>query len=90
MATTRLNQRRVDAFKPRKSTYDVRDRELKAFHIRVMPSGAKRYFIHSQHNGQRVWKIVGPAGFINLDEARGRARTLLARIIRAPWKGAVP
>ena len=80
MATTRLNQRRVDALKPRKSTYDVRDRELKGFGIRVMPSGAKRYFIHSQHNGQRIWKIVGPAGSISLDEARVRARTLLAAI----------
>ena len=80
MATTRLNQRRVDALKPRKSTYDVRDRELKGFGVRVLPSGAKRYFIHSQHNGQRVWKIVGRAGSIGVDEARGRARTLLAAI----------
>ena len=80
MATTRLNQRRVDALKPRKSTYDVRDRELKGFGIRVMPSGAKRYFIHSQHNGRRFWKIVGQAGDIGLDEARSGARTLLAAI----------
>ena len=80
MATTRLNQRRVDALKPRKSTYDVRDRELKGFGVRVLPSGAKRYFIHSQHNGQRIWKIVGRAGSIGVDEARGRARTLLAAI----------
>ena len=29
MATVRLNERRVDALKPRKSAYDVRDRELR-------------------------------------------------------------
>ncbi|MCY3845115.1 MAG: site-specific integrase [Acidobacteria bacterium] len=80
MATLRLNQRRVDALKPRKSAYDIRDRSLKGFGVRVLPSGARRYFIHSQHDGQRVWKIVGDAGSIGTDEARSRARTLLAAI----------
>ena len=80
MATLRLNERRVDALKPRKSAYDVRDRELKGFGVRVLPSGAKRYFIHSQHQGRRVWKIVGRAGSIGVDEARDRARILVASI----------
>ena len=78
MATFRLNQARVDALKPRRSTYDVRDRDLKGFGIRVLPSGAKRYFIHSQHQGRRVWKIVGKADSIGVDEAREQARTLVA------------
>ena len=80
MATVRLDERRVDALKPRKSVYDVRDRELTGFGIRVLPSGAKRYFVHSQHQGRRIWKIVGEAGTIGADEARARARTLLAAI----------
>ena len=80
MATVRLDQRRVRTLKPRKSTYDVRDRDLKGFGVRVMPSGAKRYFIHSQHQGRRVWKIVGDADTIGTDEARGRAKTLMAAI----------
>ena len=80
MATLRLNDRRVDALKPRKSAYDIRDRDLKGFGVRVLPSGAKRYFIHSQHKGRRVWKIVGHAGAIGADEARERTRTLLAAI----------
>ena len=80
MAALRLDNRRVDALKPRESAYDVRDRQLKGFGIRVLPSGAKRYFIHSQHNGRRVWKIVGQAGPIGADEARERARILLASI----------
>ena len=40
MATLRLNERRVDALKPCKSAYDIRDRELKGFGVRVLPSGA--------------------------------------------------
>ena len=83
MATLRLNDRRVTALKLRKSAYDIRDRDLKGFGVRVPPSGAKRYFIHSQHRGRRVWKIVGRAGTIGADEARDRAGTLLAAI----WKG---
>ena len=54
MAAVRLDERRVQALKPRRSAYDVRDRELKGFGVRVLPSGAKRYFVHSQHNGHRV------------------------------------
>ena len=80
MATLRLDQRRVDALKPRKSAYDVRDRKLKGFGVRVLPSGAKRYFVHTQYRGRRVWKIVGQAGDIGADEARDRARTLVASI----------
>ena len=80
MATVRLDQRRVHTLKARKSAYDVRDRDLKGFGVRVLPSGAKRYFIHSQRHGRRVWKIVGEAGSIGADEARARAKTLLAAI----------
>ena len=80
MATLRLDQRRVDALKPRRAAYDVRDRELRGFGVRVLSSGAKRYFIHSQHDGRRVWKTVGPVGSISVDEAREFARTLLVSI----------
>ena len=46
MATVRLDERRIHTLKPRKSAYDIRDRELKGFGVRVLPSGAKRYFVH--------------------------------------------
>ena len=80
MATARLSQRRVDALKPRKSAYDVRDPELKGFGVRVLHSGAKRYFIHTQYDGRRVWKNVGQADDIGVDEARDRAKGMLAAI----------
>ena len=80
MATLRLDQRRVDKLKPRKAAYDVRDRDLKGFGVRILPSGARRYFIHSQHKGRRVWKSVGQAGAVSAEEARARARALLVAI----------
>ena len=80
MAAVRLSERRVNALKPRKSAYDVRDRDLKGFGVRILPSGPKRYFVHTQYDGWRVWKILGDAGSIATEEARSRARTLMAAI----------
>ena len=80
MAILRLNECRVDALKPRKSAFDIRDRELTGFGVRVLPSGGKRYFIHSQHRRRRVWKIVGEVRSIGVEEAQARARAMLASI----------
>ena len=80
MPTIRLTQRRVDALRPRRKVRDLRDVELKGYGVRVMSSGARRYFIHSQHRGKRVWKIIGDAAVIAEPEARERARSMLAAL----------
>ena len=95
MAAIHLTQRRVDTLRPRKTVLNVRDAELKGYGVRVMPSGTKRYFIHSQHRGHRVWKIVGDAAVMPEAEARTRARSMLAalrddRDIEAEMSGDVP
>ena len=72
MPNVRLSQSRIEALRPRRSPYDVRDAELKGFGVRVLPSGSKRFFIHSQHEGRRIWKTVGDAGGIGQEEARRR------------------
>ena len=82
MPNVRLSESRIEALEPRKTAYDVRDADLKGFGIRVLSSGSKRFFVHSQHEGQRIWKTVGDAGSIGLDEARRRATALLAAIRR--------
>ena len=73
MPTIALSEARVKALRPRGSAYDLRDAKLRAFGVRVLPSGARRFFIHTQHRGQRVWKIIGDAGVLSVDEARTRA-----------------
>ncbi|MCY4609101.1 MAG: tyrosine-type recombinase/integrase [bacterium] len=80
MATTRLTQARIAALRPRKTSRDVRDADLKGFGIRVYPTGRKCYFIATQFEGQRIWKIVGDAADMSPGEARGRARAMLAAI----------
>ena len=80
MPPIRLTQRRVDALRPRRKVRDIRDAELKGYGVRVMPSGATRYFVHSQHRGKRIWKIIGDAAAIAEPEARARARAMLAAL----------
>ncbi len=78
MAATKLTQARLHALRPRKTVRDVRDAELRGFGVRLYPSGRKCFFIHSQHEGKRVWKIVGDAACLSVEDARTRARSMLA------------
>ena len=90
MPIVRLKESRIEALEPRRSPYDIRDRELKGFGVRVLPSGRKRFFVHSQHEGRRLWKTVGDASAMGLDEARRRATELLAAIRRDDGAPALP
>ena len=80
MPNVRLTQRRVDRLNPRRSIYHLRDTELRGFGVRILTSGVKRYFIQSQHQGVRTWHRIGDAGEMTLEEARRRARAILAAI----------
>ena len=82
MPRTTLTVSRIERLRPRKSSYDVRDAKLRGFGVRVMPTGRKRFFVQCQHRGERVWKIVGDAGTMNIDVARASAVEALAAIRR--------
>ena len=71
MPNIALSDARVKALRPRPSACDIRDTKLRGFGVRVLPSGAKRFFIHIQHRGTRVWKIVGDANDMTLADAPG-------------------
>ena len=82
MPNSVLSEARVRALAPRKSAYEIRDAKLRGFGVRVLPSGAKRFFIHIQHQGERVWKAFGDANAMSVDEARTRAASMRAAIRR--------
>ena len=63
-----------------KATLDIRDANLKGFGVHVYPSGRKCHFIHTQHDGQRIWRVVGDASGVSLAEARRCAQAMLAGI----------
>jgi len=83
MPNVTLTDARVRALTPRKTAYDIRDRKLRGFGVRVLPSGRKRFFVHCQHRGERVWRIVGDAGAMSVSDARSRAEETLAAIRRS-------
>ncbi|MDE0046584.1 MAG: tyrosine-type recombinase/integrase [bacterium] len=82
MPKTRLTQHRVDALKPQGKTLDVRDTVIRGFGVRVLPSGGKHFFLHSQTDGRRVWQSIGDAQAMSLECARERAASLLASRFR--------
>ncbi len=82
MPRTTLTAARIKALRPRKTPYDIRDTKLRGFGVRVLPAGGKRFFVQCQHLGERVWKIIGDAGTMSLDEARASAVETLAAIRR--------
>ena len=75
-----LNQHRVDHLKPRNSTYDIRDIDLKGFGVRILPSGKKSYFLQTQYEGRRRWTKIGDADAMPEAEARSQARSMLAGV----------
>ena len=82
MPRTNLTDARIEALAPRKNAYELRDTKLRGFGVRVTPSGRKRFFVHCQHRGRRVWKTVGDFDEIDVTEARARAGAMLAAIRR--------
>ena len=75
-----LGQGCVNRLKPRSSTYDIRDTDLKGFGIRVLPSGKKSYFLQTQYEGRRRWTRIGDADAMAETEARSQARSVLAGV----------
>lgn len=80
MAKLRLTDSRIKALNPAKTTRDVRDAVLRGFGVRILPSGGKRFFIHTQFKGQRVWKLIGDADMLGVADAREAARSALAAV----------
>ena len=82
MPRVTLTAARIEALKPRKTSYDIRDARLRGFGVRVTPIGRKRFFVQCQHRGERVWKIVGDVGTMSIAEAQASAAKMLAAIRR--------
>ena len=95
MTVLRLTQRRVDSIKPRTRQFTIRDTQLRGFGVRILTSGAKRYFVHSQYEGHRVWKDIGDAATVALADARTHAVSVLTShvgvsSVRPPGKRSSP
>ncbi len=70
VAAAHLTEGRIKSLRSRRTTHDSRDAHPEGFGVRVCHR-------HSQHDGQRTWKIVGDTAGISLAEARQRAWAML-------------
>ncbi len=82
MPTVRLNKRVVDGLRPAEKTIIYYDAELKGFGVRITPAGARSWIVEYRPGGGRSSPTkrmtIGPLGTLTPDEARRKARDVLA------------
>ena len=87
-----LTQRRVDNAKPRKKQYELTDRKVKGFFLRVYPqkhnapedATRKNWFLRITHQGESHFFNIGDAATIPIEKARTIAERHIARIRAVP------
>ena len=76
----RLTKRHIDALPVREKEYFVWDDQLKGFGARVYPNGGKRYVAQTFRRGKTIRVQIGRHGALSFDEAKARARMIIADI----------
>ena len=85
MAKTRLTESRYQGTPPPEECsrcWDLHEGSPRT----CLPAGQKRYFVHFQHEGRRIWNVVGDAAVTRLADAREKARSMMV----ATRRGACP
>ncbi len=78
--THKLTKRLIDSQQATGKDYKVFDSEIPGFHLRVKPSGVKSYALKYRSDGRQRNYTIGRHGVITADQARIKARELLASI----------
>ena len=76
----KLTKRYIDALPIREKEYFVWDDALKGFGARVYPNGGKRYVAQSFRRGKTIRVLIGRHGALPFEEAKARARKIIAYI----------
>lgn len=86
-----INATLVNQLKPRGKNYDIWDRRVRGFHIRVAPNGQKIYRCRYLLHGTRQFLTLGRAEYLTPTQARDRAIQVLGDVSRGvdPKTGSV-
>ena len=77
----KLTKRTVEALEPDLDRDRIHwDSQLPGFGLRVFPNGRKSYLIQYRMRGRSRRYTLGPHGVLTLEQARQRARSLLAGV----------
>ena len=76
----KLTKRYIDTLAAREKEYFVWDDQLKGFGARVYPNGGKRYVAQTFRRGKTIRVQIGRHGTLPFDEAKARARSIIADI----------
>lgn len=74
----RLTKRFIDSLKPEACVLVHWDDELKGFGVCVRPSGRKSYIVKCRCRGRQIKMTIGTHGPITVEQARTKARGLVA------------
>ena len=90
MARRTLTDKGVAALKPRARLYPKADPQLPGHYIRVMPSGSKSFVCTARTpGGKQVWHTIGSSLILTIDEARTKARAIMAAVKAGKRPGAL-
>jgi integrase len=78
----KITAKMLAALKPKKTAYEVCDNDVAGFRLRVQPSGKMSYYAVMRVCGARNRVRIGDARILNPQDARDRAKVILAGVIK--------
>src|SRR5688572_5803911 len=80
----RLNDEGVAKLPAKRKRYVLPDPELRGHYIRIATTGTKQFWtVTRDPNGKQVWRMIGDASKIKIDDARAAASKVLRTIRQA-------
>ena len=77
----KLTKRFVETVEPSTKAIVLFDEQVTGFGLRIMPSGVRSYFVqYRSQDGRSRWFTIGTHGRVTAEEARKRARQILAEV----------
>jgi integrase len=76
-----MTDKGVEALRVKDKTYTKSDPQFPGHYVRVLPTGIKSFLVIARDpNGKQVWKTVGDAKLIDIEDARELAKREIAAI----------